>query len=98
MPRCINVSDVVSGAQACPPGLVSAEDRVDCRLCPAGFSCDPDQGVLLSVCPTGQHSPQGVLHCLPCPLGSICSTGYPQKVGETEAIQITDPYALYIYH
>ena len=65
--------------QSCLPGLVSSEDRVDCRLCPAGFSCDQVDGTL-SLCPPGQHSPEGVLQCLTCPVDSICTFGFRLKV------------------
>lgn len=65
--------------QTCFPGLISTEDRVDCRLCPAGFSCDAANGTL-SLCPPGQHSPEGILQCLTCPIDSICVSGFPQKV------------------
>ncbi|KAF3847745.1 hypothetical protein F7725_020773 [Dissostichus mawsoni] len=56
--------------------MISSEDRVDCRLCPAGFSCDPVNGTL-SLCPPGQHSPEGVLQCLTCPVDSVCTSGFP---------------------
>ncbi len=65
--------------QPCFPGLISSEDRVDCRLCPAGFSCDPPHGTL-SLCPPGRHSPEGVLQCLTCPVDSVCTSGFPFKV------------------
>lgn len=52
---------------------------MDCRLCPAGFQCDPVNGTL-SLCPPGQHSPEGVLKCLSCPVDSICTSGFPIKV------------------
>lgn len=65
--------------QPCFPGLISSEDRVDCRLCPAGFSCDPDDGTLF-FCPPGQHSPEGVPQCLTCPVDSVCNSGFPHKV------------------
>lgn len=65
--------------QPCFPGLISSEDRADCRLCPAGFTCDPTLGTL-SLCPSGQHSPEGVLQCLACPVDSICTSGFPLKV------------------
>lgn len=65
--------------QPCFPGLISSEDRVDCKLCPAGFSCDLGNGTL-SLCPTGQHSPEGVLQCLSCPVDSVCTSGFPQRV------------------
>lgn len=65
--------------QPCFPGLISTEDRVDCRLCPAGFSCDPANETL-SICPPGQHSPEGILQCLTCPVDSVCTSGFPHKV------------------
>ncbi|KAI4815467.1 hypothetical protein KUCAC02_005611 [Chaenocephalus aceratus] len=66
----------ISDCKPCFPGLISSEDRVDCRLCPAGFSCDPVNGTL-SLCPPGQHSPEGVLQCLTCPVDSVCTSGFP---------------------
>ena len=65
--------------QPCFPGLISSEDRVDCRLCPAGFSCDLATGVLY-LCPAGQYSPEGVLQCQKCPVDSVCKSGFPYKV------------------
>ncbi|XP_056906306.1 multiple epidermal growth factor-like domains protein 11 [Takifugu flavidus] len=64
----------------CFPGLISSEDKVDCRLCPAGFQCDPATGTL-SLCPSGQYSPEGVLKCLSCPVDSVCPSGFPIKCG-----------------
>ncbi|CAB1443711.1 unnamed protein product [Pleuronectes platessa] len=61
-------------------GLISSEDKVDCRLCPAGFSCDPANGTLF-LCPPGQHSPEGGLQCLACPVDSVCTSGFPHKCG-----------------
>ncbi|XP_033971267.1 zonadhesin-like [Trematomus bernacchii] len=66
----------ISDCKPCFPGLISSEYRVDCRLCPAGFSCDPVNGTL-SLCPPGQHSPEGVLQCLTCPVDSVCTSGFP---------------------
>ncbi|KAI4904543.1 hypothetical protein NFI96_029611 [Prochilodus magdalenae] len=60
---------------ACPPGLFSTEDGVDCRLCPTGFSCDGD----LTACQSGQYSPEGHLQCLPCPFGYVCLNGFQIK-------------------
>lgn len=74
-----NVSTHFWMSQPCFPGLISSEDRVDCRLCPPGFSCDPATGTP-SLCPPGQHSPEGVLKCLTCPVDSICTSGFPIKV------------------
>ncbi|XP_060901721.1 signal peptide, CUB and EGF-like domain-containing protein 3 [Labrus mixtus] len=70
----------ISDCKPCFPGLISSEDRVDCSLCPAGFTCDPTLGTL-SLCPPGQHSPEGVLQCLTCPVDSICTSGFPLKCG-----------------
>ncbi|KAM8904697.1 uncharacterized protein AB9W97_008232 isoform 6-T6 [Spinachia spinachia] len=64
----------------CFPGLISSEDRVDCRLCPAGFSCDLAHWTL-SLCLPGQYSPEGVLKCLTCPVDSVCTSGYPTMCG-----------------
>lgn len=77
--RCCTVCTHFWMSQPCFPGLVSSEDRVDCRLCPAGFSCDPANGTL-SLCPPGQYSPEGVRKCLTCPVDSICTSGFPIKV------------------
>ncbi|MEQ2279189.1 hypothetical protein AMECASPLE_006848 [Ameca splendens] len=68
----------ISDCKPCFPGLISSEDRVDCRLCPAGFSCDAANGTLY-LCPAGQHSPEGVLQCLTCPFDSVCTFGLPYK-------------------
>ncbi|XP_055369802.1 uncharacterized protein si:ch211-286b4.4 [Betta splendens] len=70
----------ISDCKPCLPGLISTEDRVDCRLCPAGFSCDAANGTL-SLCPPGEHSPEGLLQCLTCPIDSICTSGFPHKCG-----------------
>lgn len=78
--------------QPCFPGLISSVDRVDCRLCPAGFSCDPANGTF-SLCPLGQHSPEGVLQCLACPVDSVCTSGFPHKV--TMAINTSSKNVLY---
>ncbi|XP_053728235.1 multiple epidermal growth factor-like domains protein 10 [Synchiropus splendidus] len=61
-------------------GLISSEDKVQCRLCPAGFSCQPDTGSL-SLCPPGKHSPEGILQCLTCPVDSVCTSGFAHKCG-----------------
>ncbi|XP_014845642.1 PREDICTED: uncharacterized protein LOC106919650 isoform X3 [Poecilia mexicana] len=68
----------IDDCKPCIPGLISSEDRVDCRLCPAGFSCDVTNGTLY-LCPAGQHSPEGVLQCLTCPFDSVCKFGLPYK-------------------
>ncbi|KAK5868621.1 hypothetical protein PBY51_009620 [Eleginops maclovinus] len=68
----------ISDCKPCFPGLISSVDRVDCRLCPAGFSCDPFNGTLY-LCPPGQHSPEGVLQCLTCPVDSVCTSGFPSR-------------------
>lgn len=65
--------------QPCFPGLISSEDGVDCKLCPAGFSCDTATGALY-LCPAGQYSPEGVLQCLSCPADYVCTAGFPHKV------------------
>lgn len=70
-------------SQPCFPGLISSEDRGGCRLCPAGFSCDPADGTF-SLCPPGQHSPEGALRCLPCPVDSVCTSGFPIRVNGAE--------------
>ncbi|XP_038155551.1 uncharacterized protein LOC119792815 [Cyprinodon tularosa] len=70
----------MNDCKPCFSGLISSEDRVDCRLCPAGFSCDLANGTLY-LCPAGQHSPEGVLQCLTCPFDSVCTFGLPYKCG-----------------
>lgn len=83
---CSSVCTYFWSLQPCFPGLISSEDRVDCRLCPAGFSCDPANGTL-SICPPGQHSPEGILKCLTCPVDSVCTSGFPVKV-EQQRMQL----------
>ncbi|TSQ58043.1 Sodium channel subunit beta-3 [Bagarius yarrelli] len=64
-------------------GLISTEDGVDCRLCPAGYSCDKSTGVLRA-CQNGQYSPEGHTQCLPCSFGFICKDGFQKKCGPGE--------------
>ncbi|KAF6736840.1 hypothetical protein FQA47_014055 [Oryzias melastigma] len=68
----------ISDCKPCFPGLISSEDGVDCKLCPAGFSCDTATGALY-LCPAGQYSPEGVLQCLSCPADYVCTAGFPHK-------------------
>ncbi|KAK1786529.1 hypothetical protein P4O66_017651 [Electrophorus voltai] len=66
----------LSRVTPCPPGLISTDDGVDCRLCPAGFSCE---AVALTACRNGQYSPEGHTQCLPCPFGFVCVDGFQKK-------------------
>lgn len=63
----------------CASGLVSTDDRVGCKLCPAGFSYDSASGNL-TACHSGQYSPEGLTRCLPCPFGFVCIDGFQMKV------------------
>jgi hypothetical protein len=56
--------------KSCSNGYYSKAGWVACALCPAGYSCENQQGP--NACPSGWYSLLGWMQCRPCPAGQYC--------------------------